>query len=88
MVKRVQCFLKQLFIATCVVIVPALAHSTTTTSFQDGVFPTSSYSGTRDTYLASSAPSTNYGPTTTTLWVDGDGVVKNEQRSFLLQSGF
>src|SRR3989442_3649630 len=73
MVKRVQCFLKQLFIATCVVIVPALAHSTTTTSFQDGVFPTSSYSGTRDTYLASSAPSTNYGPTTTTLWVDGDG---------------
>src|SRR5437764_4896805 len=72
MVKRVQCFLKQLFIATCVVIVPALAHATTSVSFQDSVFPTSLYSGTRDTYLASSAPSTNFGAATT-LWVDGAG---------------
>src|SRR6266568_2449772 len=29
MVKKVQCFLKRLLIATCFVIVPALAHSTT-----------------------------------------------------------
>ena len=32
MVKRVQCVLKQLLIATCFVIVPALAHSTNTPS--------------------------------------------------------
>ena len=46
--------------------------SPTSVSFQDGVFPTSLYSGTRDTYLARSAPSTNFGAATT-LWVEGDG---------------
>ena len=45
--------------------------TTTTVSFQDGVLPTSAYAGTRDTYLDRSAPSMNYG-NSTTVWVDGD----------------
>jgi len=51
--------------------VTAPSSTTTTISFQDGVWPTSSYSGTRDTYLDRNAPSTNYG-SSATLWVEGD----------------
>ncbi len=40
-------------------------------TFRDGVMPTPSYNGTRDTYLAASAVGMNYG-TGTTLWADGD----------------
>lgn len=40
-------------------------------NFQDGVYPTSSYNGTRDTFIKEETPSTNYG-TQTTIEVDGD----------------
>ncbi len=42
-----------------------------TISFQDGLFPTISYQGTRDTKLNTGAKNTNYG-TATTLDLDGD----------------
>jgi len=46
-----------------------LAHR----SFQDGVAPTVSYAGTRDTYIDASSPDTNYGGSgVTTLASDGD----------------
>jgi len=42
-------------------------------SFQDGVSPTVSYAGTRDTYIDASSPDTNYGGSgVTTLVSDGD----------------
>lgn len=40
-------------------------------SFQDGVLPDASYSGTRDTYINGSSTGTNYG-TSTGLNIDGD----------------
>jgi len=49
----------------------AAPGSTKTISFQDGVLPTSSYAGTRDTAIDQTAPTSNYG-TATTLRVDGD----------------
>ncbi len=42
-----------------------------TAEFQDGVYPTAGYSGTRDTHLSENSPDSNYG-TATTLLVDGD----------------
>jgi hypothetical protein len=48
-----------------------------TKSFQDGVAPTSSYAGTRDTKIRSGSPTTNYG-SSTVLEADGspdDGVL-------------
>ena len=39
--------------------------------FQDGVYPTAGYSGTRDTHLSENSPGGNYG-TAVTLLVDGD----------------
>lgn len=43
----------------------------TTTSFQDGVSPASTYAGTKDTYIYQNSPTTNYG-SAATLIVDGD----------------
>jgi hypothetical protein len=43
----------------------------TTVSFQDGVSPSSSYAGTRDTYISQASPTSNYG-TLNVLRVDGD----------------
>ena len=40
-------------------------------AFQDGVSPTSSYAGTKDTYIAETNPNAEFG-TATTLKVDGD----------------
>ena len=40
-------------------------------SFQDGVSPTTSYSGTTDTYLSQNAPTSNFG-SSITLLLDGD----------------
>jgi hypothetical protein len=45
---------------------------TTSTSFQDGRLPTSTYAGTRDATLDGAAPSTNRG-SDTRVSVDGDG---------------
>jgi hypothetical protein len=44
---------------------------TNTISFQDGVWPSSDYFGTRDTVLSQSAPSSNFG-SDLALYVDGD----------------
>jgi len=41
-----------------------------TVSFQDGVSPSPSYYGTRDTYIFQAQPDTNFG-TATTLWANG-----------------
>ncbi len=49
----------------------AAPGSTKTLSFQDGVLPTSSYSGTQDTDLAQDTPTSNHGAATT-LRADGD----------------
>lgn len=43
----------------------------TTTMFQDGVYPTTSYAGTRDTHVRQASPTTNYGGSAS-LNVDGD----------------
>jgi hypothetical protein len=43
----------------------------TTVSFQDGVFPDTTYSGTQDTTLSQNDPNSNFG-SNTTLYVDGD----------------
>lgn len=40
-------------------------------SFQDGVFPTATYAGTRDTYISQHEPTANFGASTP-LRVDGD----------------
>ncbi|MET1254160.1 DNRLRE domain-containing protein [Aliikangiella maris] len=48
-----------------------------TVSFQNGVSPGSSYTGTSDSYLASGNASTNYG-TSTTLLADGDDGANGE----------
>lgn len=52
--------------------------ASTTTSFQDGVYPSSTYAGTRDTYLYQNTPTTNYG-SAATLLVDGDEPVGSTQ---------
>ena len=44
---------------------------TTAISFQDGIWPNSDYSGTRDTVLSQNAPSANFG-SDLVLYVDGD----------------
>src|SRR5439155_673171 len=49
----------------------AAPGSTKTLSFQDGVLPTSSYSGTQDTDLDQVTPTSNHGAATT-LRADGD----------------
>src|SRR5207249_402000 len=49
----------------------AAPGSTKTLSYQNGVLPTSSYAGTRDTVIDQTAPTSNYG-TATTLRADGD----------------
>ncbi len=46
------------------------ATNGTTALFQDGVFPTDQYAGTRDTYIAQDTPDVNFG-SVTTLNVDG-----------------
>ncbi len=43
----------------------------TTVHFQDGVYPSSSYAGTKDTYISQNNATTAYG-SATTLMVDGD----------------
>ncbi len=45
---------------------------TTTHSFQNGVYPSTSYAGAHDSFLAEAAPTTTNG-TATTLKIDGDG---------------
>src|SRR5205807_3011969 len=56
-----------------------VANATTTStgsvtvSFQDGSLPTSSYGGTRDTYLSQTYPTVNYGASQI-LIADGDDV--------------
>ncbi len=45
-------------------------HAVTTVSFQDGVSPDPSYSGTEDAYVRESSPTTNYG-SETVLLADG-----------------
>jgi len=47
------------------------APTTTTTSFQNGVYPTTSYAGNIDTAIMENAPTTNYG-NAATITVDGD----------------
>ncbi|WP_373231586.1 DNRLRE domain-containing protein [Cohnella sp.] len=47
------------------------SSTSTTKSFQNGVYPTSSYAGNKDTYLSQYDATTNYG-SITTLLVDGD----------------
>lgn len=42
-----------------------------TTSFQDGVLPTTAYAGTRDTFISQNSPAVNFGAAAT-LKVDGD----------------
>ena len=44
---------------------------TTTTSFQNGVYPSTSYAGNLDTYISQNSATANYG-TSATLLVDGD----------------
>lgn len=39
-------------------------------AFQDGLFPSLSYAGTRDTYISSKSTNTNYGDFTE-IWIDG-----------------
>jgi hypothetical protein len=45
--------------------------NTVTKAFQNGVAPSSTYAGTRDTYISEASPTTNYG-TATPLLLDGD----------------
>jgi hypothetical protein len=59
------------------VTVEIFDYSLETISFQDGLFPTTAYAGTRDLRIRSGNPTTNY-ETNTTLGVDGspdDGVL-------------
>ncbi|MEX2317369.1 MAG: DNRLRE domain-containing protein [Pirellulales bacterium] len=49
---------------------PGPGSGPTQIAFQDGLFPSLSYAGTRDTYISSSSTGTNYG-TVTTLLIDG-----------------
>ncbi len=53
-----------------VIIVAQDNSGTTTLMFQDGMFPTAPYAGTRDTKLSSSNPTINYG-SATSLRADG-----------------
>jgi hypothetical protein len=55
-----------------------------TRAYQDGVSPTAAYAGTRDTYLAQSRPTTNFG-TAATLRVDGEELGGGEDLSALLR---
>ncbi len=52
------------------VLVTVFDFTLQTTSFQDGVFPTPAYTGSRDLRIRSGTPTTNYA-TNTTLGVDG-----------------
>ena len=45
--------------------------TTTTVSFQNGLLPSSSYAGSRDTYISEASPTSNFG-TASTVKVDGD----------------
>ena len=49
---------------------PQTAHADDPVSFQDGVSPTTSYDGTRDTYMDAGNPNTNYG-TVSPILMDG-----------------
>lgn len=55
---------------------------TTTTSFQNGALPTSSYAGNIDNHLSQNNVSTNYG-TATSLLVDGDDPSGLDKRALL-----
>ena len=52
----------------------AMPPGTITTSFQNGVYPSTAYSGTIDTYLSQSKATTNYG-SAASLEIDGDAPV-------------
>src|SRR6187402_2484804 len=52
------------------------------TSFQDGVSPAASYTGTRDTYLSEETPASNFGGAASCI-VDGDSVNGKDQYGLL-----
>jgi hypothetical protein len=49
---------------------PGQSGEPTQLAFQDGLFPSLSYAGTRDTYISSKSTNTNYG-NFTEIWIDG-----------------
>ncbi len=63
--------------------VSALSRGLTSTSFQDGVSPSSSYAGTRDAMIEEDSPSANHG-TDTSLSASGDTPSGSGHESYVL----